>query len=463
MGRLLGFASAIILISAISILPAAVASPSITSGLTISLDSASNSSFSGTTWLAQDGTTPNATLQSVGQYDSANHWVTFNDSIAPIYATFGNGSSGDSINPTGDMTVETWVKFNTVNTSGWNIVATRWFNGSGSSDFHFGLHLGHPDLFLTGAGAQDITNLSYTATNGSWHQLAFTVVNPNNMNGSSATTSGTAVVYWDGVAVATATGTTVYHTNNPSHYLDLGDRRATGNLGITGVLTKFRMYNRSLSAAEINQNYRWGASDYSLAAGPYNTVSPSITGSQIVTTSETSTTGTWLNTPTSYTYQWSRSATSNGTYTDIAGATGQTYQTVSGDVGYYLKATVSATNSSGTFTATSAATSVIISPSVVLTFTPASSLPVYRTVNNLTASTGTVAGKVTFSIKGKAIPGCKGKVVNAGNSYTAVCPWRPATHSAVSIVATFTPTDAGYNGTVGSISLVPAKARTNNR
>ena len=57
----------------------------------------------------------------------------------------------------------------------------------------------------------------------------------------------------------------------------------------------------------------------------------------------------------SYTYVWSRSATSGGTYTPISLATKSTYKLVTADRGKYLKVTVVATNMAGTSTATSAA------------------------------------------------------------------------------------------------------------
>ena len=51
------------------------------------------------------------------------------------------------------------------------------------------------------------------------------------------------------------------------------------------------------------------------------------------------------------TYQWSRSTTSGGAYTNILGATSNTYTVVSGDIDYYLKVTVTGTGSyTGTIT-----------------------------------------------------------------------------------------------------------------
>lgn len=73
-----------------------------------------------------------------------------------------------------------------------------------------------------------------------------------------------------------------------------------------------------------------------------------------LTANTTATTGA---TPITFTYQWSRSTASNGTYTPINGATGATYVVATGDRNYYLKVTIVATNIAGSSTATSAATS----------------------------------------------------------------------------------------------------------
>lgn len=56
----------------------------------------------------------------------------------------------------------------------------------------------------------------------------------------------------------------------------------------------------------------------------------------------------------SLTYQWSESATSNGTYSDISGATSSVYSLVSGDLNMYLKVTATGTGSYTGFVVSSA-------------------------------------------------------------------------------------------------------------
>jgi hypothetical protein len=349
---------------------------------------------------------------------------------------------------------------------------------------------------------------------------------------------------------------------------------------------------------------------------PANTAVPTISGTTTFGETLTSTTGTWSNSPTSYTYQWSRSATSGGSYTSIPTAINSTYRLEADDVGQYLKVTVTATNASGSASATSAATAQITkatptfsawsnvtktfgdanytvtaptvtgsipgsfsysssntgvisissstftvagggSTTITATFTPTdtvnynsatttntvtvnkapqtaitittttatygstltlastggstggtytytkvsgnctlsgavltptatgscvvqSSLAtdanylaetstattitissgtvsasltlepgnlIFRQAKNITA-VATVAGKITFRVAGKILPGCKNKSVSAGNSFTAICSYRPSNHSYVTITATLNPTDSYYVGTV---------------
>ena len=363
---------------------------------------------------------------------------------------------------------------------------------------------------------------------------------------------------------------------------------------------------------------------------PANSAVPTISGTTTFGETLTSTTGTWSNSPT-YSYQWSRAATSGGSYSNISGATSSTYTLVAADVGQYLKVTVTASNASGSASAISVATAQISkatptfsswanvtktfgdanytvtaptvtgslagsfgysssntgvisissstftvagggSTTITANFTPTdtanynsasttntvtvnkasqsaitittttatygsnltlastggstggsysytkvsgnctlsgavltptatgscvvqSSLAananylvqtsaattitissgtvgasltlepgnlVFRQTKNVTA-VATVAGKVTFRVAGKTLPGCKNKIVNAGNSFTTTCSYRPSVRSYVTISATLDPSDSFYVGTVSYSSQYLVTRRTGAR
>jgi hypothetical protein len=97
---------------------------------------------------------------------------------------------------------------------------------------------------------------------------------------------------------------------------------------------------------------------------------------------------------------------------------------------------------------TSTATTITISSgSVSASLTLAPGNLTFRQAKNITA-VATVAGKITFRVAGKILPGCKNKAVTAGNSFTAICSYRPSNHSYVTISATLVPTDEFYLGSV---------------
>ncbi|MGN6869362.1 MAG: hypothetical protein ACTHMY_13265 [Solirubrobacteraceae bacterium] len=99
--------------------------------------------------------------------------------------------------------------------------------------------------------------------------------------------------------------------------------------------------------------------DLGVASGaPSNTAAPSVSGSAQVGQALTAAPGTWTGTP-SYAYQWQDCDSTGSNCASIAGATAGTYTVASGDVNHTLEVAVTATNGSGTATASSPATAVV--------------------------------------------------------------------------------------------------------
>jgi photosystem II stability/assembly factor-like uncharacterized protein len=106
------------------------------------------------------------------------------------------------------------------------------------------------------------------------------------------------------------------------------------------------------------------ASQTAVVAGapPSNGILPDISGSPREGKTLTVSSGEWDGTPPfSYSYQWQACDASGANCTDISGATGTSYDVTAGDVGHALQATVTASNSSGSDTASTPATDVVVS------------------------------------------------------------------------------------------------------
>jgi len=110
-------------------------------------------------------------------------------------------------------------------------------------------------------------------------------------------------------------------------------------------------FNSTTADIEFYTGTSWVAVNYT--SPPSNTAAPVISGALVVGSTLTSTTGSWTNSPTSYTYQWYAGAS------PISGATSSTFVTTSGEVGSNITCQVVAANIAGT---SSAATSNSLGP-----------------------------------------------------------------------------------------------------
>lgn len=419
---------------------AAYGAAPITTNLLVSVE-ANSSSISGTTWSATDGTSNNATLQASGMYTSPNTYVTFGDATNQ-YANFGNVGSTAS-----DISGEAWIYINTMH-SGWNIVMSKWYGGGETDDWHFGFDGAKLRLCYQGNCPSAAWSSSTTAA-GAWHHVAFTIKQPSSGLCTPSQAGGVVTLYMDGAQVAQDTGVGACHPTSSTSLLLIGDNRGAVGNGLDGRVSKFRFFTQALTASEIGKIFRAEASQFSLTAAPYATALPTFSGSSSrVGVQQTGSQGTWINTPTGYTYRWYRSATSGGSYAPIAGATSINYTSTSADANQYLKFEVTASNATGSIAETSTATMITQSASSI----SVNPLPVSVTsnsVNNITSTPGS-SGLVTFYSNGKRIAKCISLAANAGNSYTVTCPWKPTVTGSSAIHAIFKPTDIGYANATSS-------------
>lgn len=128
---------------------------------------------------------------------------------------------------------------------------------------------------------------------------------------------------------------------------------------------------------------------------PTNSGTPTISGTPQENSTLSVSNGTWSGSPTSYAYAWSRCDKFGNSCATISGATANSYKLTSADVGHTIRATVTASNSAGKASATSAPTAVVSSAAAPTSTAPPTITGKIAVGSTLTASTGTWSGSPT--------------------------------------------------------------------
>jgi secreted trypsin-like serine protease len=143
--------------------------------------------------------------------------------------------------------------------------------------------------------------------------------------------------------------------------------RNTGSAWVLDGITSFGQgcatYGYPGVYTEVFNYSSWIASTMATTpvAGTFTTVPvPTITGTKKAGKTLTANEGGWSPTPTSYTYRWLSSATKNGNYSAISGATSKTYLLKTTDRTRFIKVEVTAVKSGYTSTKSTSARTVAI-------------------------------------------------------------------------------------------------------
>lgn len=144
-------------------------------------------------------------------------------------------------------------------------------------------------------------------------------------------------------------------------------------------------------------------------ATPANTAPPTISGTPQVGQTLTASPGTWNSSTTpTYAYQWQRCDSAGNNCASISGASSQTYVVQNADVNSTLRVVVTATNSSGSSSATSAQTAVVSQPG------PAGAIKTASGATSIPASSVTLPERLIINGV-KFTPG----VLSSRNAFTA--------------------------------------------
>jgi hypothetical protein len=210
----------------------------ITNGLVLCLDAANSKSYpgSGTVWTDLSGNGNIGELVNSPTYNSSN--LGYFQFVTNDYARIPNNTALDTQTPT----VEVWVKTNATSQNGF------WFE-KGTVNTQYSLfQAGSVILWRQRLTSGTITNLSTTTANfintSNWYQVVGTY------------TSGTRRLYINGIQVNSDTQSGTIATNPRGMSIGVyGGFNGARGYYYNGNLSLCRIYNRALSAAEIQQNY----------------------------------------------------------------------------------------------------------------------------------------------------------------------------------------------------------------
>ena len=404
---------------------------------------ASNYTSGSTTWSnsttgATAGTAPTGgmTKSSTGPTAVifAGKEVSNSDRLA---SSIGTTASLDTV------TVEMWIKLkdsgNSQNAAGSMLFS--WSSSSGGYNYNI-YHYDNQIGFNT--FASQLYGLTSTTFNDSWKHLVFVMTDTGSWDSQKIYVDGVNQSLTCRVSVNNCTNAQTRSFNANGDFVLMDNPNASNTWNAKADLGLVRIYNRELTAANIQSLYNLTSPTYQIPI-PVNTVLPLISGTKIVAETLTASTGTWNNSPTTFTYQWSKSANSGGVYSNIAGATSSTYVIASVDVDQYLKVSVMATNNGGSETATSSATTQITAASSSASISLAVGTLIFRQ-SKVISATPSVNGKLTFRANKIIIPGCKN--LSALANVAKNCTYRPATRGRINISVTLVPTSVGYRTSV---------------
>jgi hypothetical protein len=172
---------------------------------------------------------------------------------------------------------------------------------------------------------------------------------------------------------------------------------------------------------------------------------PQISGTAQVGSTVTATRASFSGNPGTYDYQWQRC---NATCTTIPNATSLSYEPTAADAGYTLQIVESASNTGGTSASTQSPNTAVVTAPTTTILQSSVRRPVAGQSVSLIAAVSSPApsleaGTITFSINGKAIPGCAGMALPADPSQPVICHTVFAAARHV-VVASFTPASGTY-------------------
>ena len=253
---------------------------------------------------------------------------------------------------TDNFTIQTWIKTSQVGHS--SVHYTTMFImasecGGGANDWGFGVN--NSGKLAFGAGRSETTIATPESVNtDTWVNVAVS----RNMS------TGAIRLYINGVLKNSGTGSSGNSlTCSQDNKTWIGNGQDGTAYSFGGSIGSVLAYTNVLSDADVLSNYNATSGTFYPVA-PVSSAVPVITGTARTGSTLSTTTGSWTGTPTSYAYQWQRASASGGSFTNIPSAISSSYDLTDADIDKYIRVSVVATNSVGSTTVSSAATSIVV-------------------------------------------------------------------------------------------------------
>ena len=253
---------------------------------------------------------------------------------------------------TDNFTIQTWIKTSQVGHS--SVHYTTMFImasecGGGANDWGFGVN--NSGKLAFGAGRSETTIATPESVNtDTWVNVAVS----RNMS------TGAIRLYINGVLKNSGTGSSGNSlTCSQDNKTWIGNGQDGTAYSFGGNIGSVLAYTNVLSDANVLSNYNATSGTFYPVA-PVSSAAPVITGTARTGSTLSTTTGSWTGTPTSYAYQWQRASASGGSFTNIPSAISSSYDLTDADIDKYIRVSVVATNSVGSTTVSSAATSIVV-------------------------------------------------------------------------------------------------------
>jgi hypothetical protein len=262
----------------------------------------------------------------------------------------------------------TWIGTPASNTYQWqsSVNGTDWDSISGATNATFVVQAAQAGLYLRAQVFGNKTSAASVAYRITAATLSTAIIPALNIQNTAAPVVSGA--WTQGTTISTtagswsATGTFTYQWQSSSDNSTWAD--ISGATSSTYALTSNEA-SKFVRVQVVNTNASGAGIAFSAArskvGAPFNTALPAITGTLKIGSTQTVSTGTWSNTPTSYGYQWQKS--SDGiSWINLSGETANTYVPTFDVANLQVRVNVSGVNAVDTATVSSAVISGFVPP-----------------------------------------------------------------------------------------------------